>query len=74
MLDKDLAELYRVQTRNLNKAIQRNSDRFPSHFMFQFTPEENINLMFQFGTSRWGGTRKLPQLLPNSELLCFYVH
>ncbi len=60
MIDRDLAELYGVQTRDLNKAVRRNSDRFPSDFMFQLTPEEYKNLMFQFGTSRWGGTRKLP--------------
>lgn len=59
MLDKDLAELYGVQTRDLNKAGPRNSDRFPSDFMFQLTLEEYKILMFQFGTSRWGGTRKL---------------
>ena len=60
MLDRDLAELYGVQTRDLNKAVRRNSDRFPSDFMFQLTPEEYKILMFHFGTSRWGGTRKLP--------------
>jgi len=37
MLDRDLAELYGVQTRDLNKAVRRNSDRFPSDFMFQLT-------------------------------------
>jgi hypothetical protein len=60
MLDKDLAELYGVQTRDLNKAVKRNIERFPSDFMFQLTKEEMENLMFQNGTSRWGGTRKLP--------------
>ena len=60
MLDKDLAELYGVQTRDLNKAVKRNIERFPADFMFQLTKEEMENLMFHFGTSRWGGTRKLP--------------
>ncbi len=60
MLDRDLAELYGVQTRDLNKAVRRNRDRFPSDFMFQLTSEEYKILMFQFGTSRWGGTRKFP--------------
>jgi hypothetical protein len=36
MLDSDLAELYEVETFNLNKAVKRNRDRFPSDFMFQF--------------------------------------
>ena len=51
MLDKDLAELYNVQPRDLNKAVKRNIKRFPDDFMFQLTPEEFKNLMFHFGTS-----------------------
>lgn len=61
MIDKDLAELYQVQTRNLNKAVGRNIKRFPDDdFMFQLTDVEFKNLMFQNGTSSWGGTRKPP--------------
>ena len=55
MLDSDLAMLYQVETRNLNKAMKRNIDRFPEDFCFQLTKEEYTNLMFQFGTS---STRK----------------
>ncbi len=60
MIDHDLAVLYGVTTGNLNKAVQRNIDRFPEDFMFQLTREELKNLIFQFGRSRWGGIRKLP--------------
>ena len=64
MIDRDLAELYRVTTGNLNKSVQRNIKRFPSDFMFQLTKEEfdqlKTNLIFQNGISNWGGTRKLP--------------
>ena len=60
LLDKDLADLYGVETFNLNKAVRRNVDRFPGDFMFQLTREEFKNLIFHFGISRWGGTRKLP--------------
>ena len=60
ILDKDLAGLYGVSTRNLNKAVQRNIKRFPADFMFKLTKEEFDNLMFQSGTSSWGGTRKWP--------------
>lgn len=60
MLDKDLAKLYGVLTGNLNKAVKRNIKRFPSDFMFQLTKEEFENLIFQIGTSNWGGTRSLP--------------
>jgi len=60
MLDKDIADLYNIATRELNKAVSRNRARFPLDFMFQLTKNEFENLKFQFGTSSWGGTRKLP--------------
>src|SRR3989338_10461505 len=60
MLDRDLAELYEVLTRNLNKAVKRNIKRFPKDFMFQLSKKEFENLKFQIGTSSWGGIRKLP--------------
>ena len=60
MLDKDLALLYGVTTGNLNKAVKRNIKRFPEDFMFQLSKQEFENLIFQFGTSSWGGTRNLP--------------
>jgi hypothetical protein len=44
----------------LNQAVKRNIARFPDDFMFQVTKEEFNNLISQFGTSRWGGRRKLP--------------
>ena len=60
MLDKDLAELYGVLTGNLNKAVKRNKQRFPTDFMFQLSTQEFENLRFQFGISSWGGLRTLP--------------
>lgn len=60
MIDRDLAELYQVETRRLNEAVKRNIKRFPSDFMFQLTKEEFESLMSQFATSNRGGTRKLP--------------
>jgi hypothetical protein len=62
MLDRDLAHLYGVQTSYLNKTVSRNLERFPEDFMFQLTKHEFDNLMFQFGTSSWGGTRKFPRV------------
>ena len=61
ILDRDLALLYGVETRDLNKAVTRNIERFPSDFMFQLNAKEFGNLKFHFGTSSWGGTRKLPR-------------
>lgn len=48
MLDRDLAELYGVETRVLNQAVKRNADRFPADFMFQLTAEERDSMSSQF--------------------------
>ena len=60
MLDKDLAELYALETRTLNQAVKRNSDRFPADFMFRLTNGELENLRSQIVISSWGGIRYLP--------------
>lgn len=74
LLDRDLAMLYGVETKALNQAVKRNSERFPNDFMFQLTNEEHQalrsqiatskqesdNLKSQIVTSSWGGTRKKP--------------
>ena len=54
MMDRDLAALYGVTTGNLNKAVERNLDRFPADFMFQLTSEEAEALRFHFGSLKRG--------------------
>ena len=44
MIDKDLAELYMVETKVLNQAVKRNLDRFPDEFRFQLSDVESIEL------------------------------
>jgi len=62
MLDSDLAKLYGVETKILNKAVKRNLERFPKDFMFQLNYQELARLRFQNGTSKTGrgGSRYLP--------------
>ena len=66
MLDSDLAELYQVETKYMNRAAKRNEARFPEDFRFQLTKNEYEDLGFQFGTSnatdgeKRGGRRTLP--------------
>jgi hypothetical protein len=62
MLDKDLALLYEVETRIINRNVQRILKRFPPGFMFQLTEPEYEILISQFGISRsaHGGRRKMP--------------
>jgi hypothetical protein len=62
MLDADLARLYGVETKNLNKAVKRNASRFPVDFMFRLSSKELQILRFQIGTSKGarGGRRYAP--------------
>ena len=60
MLDRDLAELYGVETKQLKRAVRRNEKRFPVDFMFELTREEFDHLRSQIDTSSWGGTRYVP--------------
>lgn len=60
MLDFELAKLYQVETKQLKRQVNRNSERFPDDFMFQLNKGEYENLRCQIGTSSWGGARYLP--------------
>ena len=61
ILDVDLAALYKVETKQLVRAVKRNLSRFPDDFMFQLNREESENLRFHSGTSsQWGGRRYPP--------------
>ncbi len=53
MLDRDLAELYGVETKYLKRQVKRNIDRFPKDFMFELTGNEFKNWRYQFGTSNF---------------------
>jgi hypothetical protein len=64
MLDKDLAEMYRVETRILNQSIKRNASRFPKDFIFQLSEKEFKNLISQNVTSSLGRYKKTS--------FCFY--
>ena len=60
MLDRDLAELYEVETRVLNQAVKRNIERFPVKFCFKLNNSEIRHLRSQFVISNAGGRRYLP--------------
>jgi hypothetical protein len=62
MMDRDLAELYGVDTAQLKRAVKRNIERFPSDFMFELTKQELEDWRCQFGTSK--GTRMGLRYLP----------
>ncbi|HUH36076.1 MAG TPA: ORF6N domain-containing protein [Moheibacter sp.] len=70
MLDSDIASFFQVETKNLNRAVKRNIDRFPQSFCFQLSEQEAENLRFQFGTSSsgYGGRRYLPMVFTESGI------
>lgn len=60
MLDRDLAELYGVETRVLNQAVKRNEERFPQDFKFQLTKDECLRSQIVTSNEGRGGARYLP--------------
>jgi hypothetical protein len=64
MIDSDLAELYGVETKILNRGVRRNLERFPEDFMFQLTKYEEESLRIQFGTLKPAGRGQHRKSLP----------
>jgi hypothetical protein len=69
ILDRDLATLYKVETKQLTRQVRRNMARFPLTFLLNLTKEELINLKCQIGASSWGGTRKPPMAFTEHGIL-----
>ena len=57
MLDRDLAELYGVETKRLKEQVRRNISRFPEDFMFELSEDEEVLLRSQFATLKGKGKR-----------------
>lgn len=70
MFDRDLAELYEVETRILVQAVKRNIGRFPDDFMFQLSKNEFDSLRSQFVIPKKGGRTYLPMSLLKTVSLC----
>ena len=69
MLDRDLAELYGYEVKQLNKQVKRNIERFPEDFMFELNEGEMLNLRCQNGTSsEHGGRRYLPYVFTEQDV------
>jgi predicted nucleotidyltransferase len=58
ILDRDLAILYNIETKQINRAVKRNIERFPERFMFQINNNEFINLRYHLGTAKKDWTKK----------------
>jgi hypothetical protein len=71
MLDSDLSELYQVETKGLKRAVNRNADIFPKHFMFELTENEFASMKSQIDNIKAGrgGTRYLPMVFTEYGVL-----
>jgi hypothetical protein len=69
MLDSDLAERDKLETKRVNEQIKRNKERFPRDFIFQLTKDEWEKVKSQIATSRWGGRRTLPYVFKEYSVL-----
>lgn len=73
--DADVAALYGVETRTINQAVKRNSERFPNDYRFQLSEDEVQNLRSQNVTSNWGGRRYLPPMpSPRKASTCLQLY
>jgi hypothetical protein len=70
MLDRILSDLYEVETRVINQAVNRNIERFPEVFKFQLISPEFEILKSQIVTSNWSGTRKLLHAFTEQGVAC----
>jgi phage regulator Rha-like protein len=62
ILDRDLAVMYGVETKQLKRSVRRHIDRFPNDFMFQLSNEESRSIRRQFGTLKRGAHSKYPPM------------
>ena len=69
MLDSDIAFFFGIETKNLNKQMKRNIERFPADFCFQLNSKEFKDLRFQNGTSNYGGRRYLPYVYTEEGII-----
>ena len=75
MIDRDLAELYGVETKRLNEQVRRNIERFPEEFCFQLNKEEFENWRSQFATSNSDkmGLRRLPYAFTEQRIYMYRI-
>ncbi len=68
LIDKDLAELYGVETRDINRAVKNNPNKFPNGYLFELTEGEFETLRGKFSTTKFSKTRTLPKAFTEKGL------
>ena len=68
LLDSDVAELYKVETKRVNEAVKNNPDKFPNDYMFEINEGEFLDLRSKFSTAKFAKTRALPKAFTEKGL------
>ena len=68
LLDCDVAELYKVETKRVNEAVKNNPDKFPNDYMFEISEGEFVDLRSKFSTAKFAKTRALPKAFTEKGL------
>lgn len=68
ILDSDIAALYNVETRDINKAVKNNPEKFPDGYVLELTKDELENLRWKFSTAKFSKTRVLPKAFTEKGL------
>jgi hypothetical protein len=68
LLDRDVANIYGVETKRINESVKNNPEKFPEGYIIEVDNEEWENLKSKFSTSSWGGVRKLPKAFTEKGL------
>lgn len=68
LLDSDVAEIYRVETKRVNEAVKNNPDKFPTDYMFEISENEFSDLRSKFPTAKFSKTRVLPKAFTEKGL------
>ena len=68
ILDSDVADLYGVETRDINKAVKNNPDKFPDGYVFEINKTEFEDLRWKFSTAKFAKTRVMPKVFTEKGL------
>ena len=68
LLDADVAEIYKVETKRVNEAVKNNPDKFPHDYMFEISESEFVDLRSKFSTTKFAKTRSLPKAFTEKGL------
>lgn len=68
IVDKDVAEIYGVETRDINKAVKNNPEKFPNGYMYEVSDQEFVYLRGKFSTAKFAKTRTNPKVFTEKGL------